>query len=138
MRQHVLDANALHRYLLRGSGHEIVASALRKSREERCSVLISAVNWGELCYTLVKRIGRAEAEHLLSGLPEKLGMLVIDIDQARAERASDLKIKYGLPYADAYAAELTGTHNVLVTADVKDFQRVPKIRLLKLPPKKAN
>jgi predicted nucleic acid-binding protein len=138
MRPHVLDTNALHRYLFDGEGKEVVASVLKSAREAGVPVLISAINWGELFYTAARRVGVLEAERLLGNLAEKLGIEIITADRERCVRAGILKAKYGIPYGDAFAAELTGTQNVLVTADVKDFQRVPKIRLLKLPPKRPN
>lgn len=47
--------------------------------------------------------------------------------------AARLKAQYNLSYADASAAALTGGQHVLVTADVEHFERVSKLRLLKLP-----
>ena len=67
-----------------------------------------------------------------------LGITIVDVDRTRAQYAAELKAKFGLPYADAFAAQVTGSHGVLVTADTKDFKRVPKLRLVKLPPKRAN
>jgi predicted nucleic acid-binding protein len=138
MRQHVLDANALTKFLLNTPGHDVVAQVLQESAQHRTPVLMSAVNWGEVWYGLAKQIGISETERLLSGLPEKLGVVVIPADADVAARAARFKNKFQMPCADAFAAELAGTQNVLVTADVKAFQRVPKIRLLKLPPKKPN
>jgi predicted nucleic acid-binding protein len=54
------------------------------------------------------------------------------VTQADAERAARLKAQYNLPYADAFAAAATAAQHVLVTADTEHFQRVPKLRLLKL------
>ena len=138
MRQHVLDANALTKFLLKTAGHDLVAQVLQESALHRIPVLMSAINWGEVWYSLAKQIGTSDTERLLNGLPEKLGVVVVPADTEVAVRAARLKNKLQIPYADAFAADLTGTQNVLVTADVKDFQRVPKIRLLKLPPKKTN
>jgi predicted nucleic acid-binding protein len=138
MRQHVLDTNALHRFLFHGEGEDIVTKVLKDSSDSHLPLLMSAVNWGELHYTVAKRIGLIAADGLLANLAEQLGIQVIAADRERAVRAATLKAKYNLPYGDAFAAELTGTQNVLVTADVKDFKRVPKLRLLKLPPKRTN
>ena len=50
-----------------------------------------------------------------------------------AIRAARLQAQYNLPYVDAFQAALTGHQHVLVTADREHFERVPKLRLLKLP-----
>ena len=138
MRQHVFDTNALHRFIFHGEGEEIVTRVLKESRDARKPVLMSAVNWGELYYTVVKRIGAAGAASLLARLADELPIKIVNADRDRAIGAASLKAKYGLPYGDAFAAEITGVDGVLVTADVKDFKRVPKLRLLKLPPKRPN
>lgn len=138
MRQHVLDANALHRYLVRGSGFEIVHKVLAESRNARMPLLMSAVNWGEVCYTNTRLFGLDYVQKTLANIPGHLGIAIVDADRQRAQRAAELKAKFGLPYADAFAAELAGTQYVLITADVKDFKCVPRLRLLKLPPKRPN
>jgi len=38
-----------------------------------------------------------------------------------------------LPYADCFAAALTGKGNILVTADVKDFKKISWLQILPLP-----
>ena len=94
---------------------------------------MSVVNWGEVYYTLAKQIGLNKTENLMIGLADKLPVSVVGVAVEDAVRAARLKAQYNLPYADAFAAALTGTQRVLVTADVSHFERVPKLRLLKLP-----
>jgi predicted nucleic acid-binding protein len=48
-----------------------------------------------------------------------------------------LKADHGLHYADCFAAAMAGTGNVLVTSDVKDFKKIPGLRLLALPEHKG-
>src|SRR5512146_498428 len=133
MRQHVFDTNALYRYLTKGKGHELVAGVLRKAAESQTPLLISAINWGELYYKIAQLYGLAETDKLLTELPQRLGITVMAANPDTAIRAARLKARYRLPYADAFAAELTGSQHVLVTADVDHFMRVPKLRLLRLP-----
>lgn len=132
MRTHVLDASALYRYLLNEPGAATVADVLKNA-----SVVMSVVNWGEVYYTLVKRIGLAKTEALLRSVLEQVPLALVSIAQSDAEDAARLKAKYNLPYADAFAAALAGSHHVLVTANVEHFSRVPKLRLLKLPRAKS-
>jgi predicted nucleic acid-binding protein len=133
MRIHVLDASALYRYLTNGAAAEIVARALMDAAAAGNPVLMSVVNWGEVYYTLAKQIGLNKTENLMIGLADKLPVSVVGVAVEDAVRAARLKAQYNLPYADAFAAALTGTQRVLVTADVSHFERVPKLRLLKLP-----
>jgi predicted nucleic acid-binding protein len=133
MRIHVLDASALYRYLTNGAAEEIVARVLMDAAAAGNPVLMSVVNWGEVYYTLAKQIGLNKTENLMIGLADKLPVSVVGVAVEDAVRAARLKAQYNLPYADAFAAALTGTQRVLVTADVSHFERVPKLRLLKLP-----
>jgi predicted nucleic acid-binding protein len=55
------------------------------------------------------------------------------VDSEDALKAARLKAQHNLPYADSFAAALTGNRHVLVTSDVDQFGRVPKLRMLKLP-----
>jgi predicted nucleic acid-binding protein len=133
MRTHVLDASALFRYLTAGPGAEQVADILTNAPHTGSEILMSVVNWGEVYYGLVKRVGLASTEARMAQLPHRVPIRLVPVSQEHAERAARLKAQYNLPYADAFAAALTGAQHVLVTADTEHFSRVPKIRLLKLP-----
>src|ERR1035437_2301287 len=133
MRIHVLDASALYRYLTNGAAEEIVARVLMDAAAAGNPVLMSVVNWGEVYYTLAKQIGLNKTENLMIGLADKLPVSVVGVAVEDAVRAARLKAQYNPPYADAFAAALTRGQHVLVTADVEHFERVPKLRLLKLP-----
>jgi len=133
MRTHVLDASALYRYLTGGPGNEMVASVLKDAAAGGSDAIMSVVNWGEVYYTLVKHIGLVRTDKLMQELLERVPLSLVAIAQEDAERAARLKAQYNLPYADAFAAALTTSQHILATADTEHFQRVPKLRLLKLP-----
>jgi predicted nucleic acid-binding protein len=133
MREHVLDASALYRYLTSGDGADTVKDVFKQALATDTPVMMSVVNWGEVFYTLVKHIGLNKTEKLLSELLDKIPLQLIPVDRADAVSAARLKARYNLPYADAFAAALAGSQHVLVTADVEHFERIPKLRLLRLP-----
>ena len=133
MRTHVLDASALYRYLTNGAGAAVVAGVLKDASAADSDAIMSVVNWGEVYYTLVKHIGLAKTDALLRDLLERVPISLVGVTRADAERAARLKGQYNLPYADAFAAAITTAPHVLVTADTEHFQRLPKLRLLKLP-----
>ena len=133
MRTHVLDASALYRYLTDGAGADLVSDVLKEAAANDSDVLMSVVNWGEVYYNLVKRIGLAKTESIMNALPERTPLALVAVMQADAVRAARLKAQHNLPYADAFAAAIATPQSVLVTADTEHFARVPKLRLLKLP-----
>lgn len=137
MKTHVLDANALYRFLQSGPGAEIVERVFKEVNDAHSRVLMSVVNWGEVYYTITRESGIIAANTALDQLKNlPLTVLMVEMEQTRA--AAALKASYGLPYADGFAATLTGQSGVLVTADVKDFARVPWLEILALPAYKPN
>jgi predicted nucleic acid-binding protein len=133
MRANVLDANALYRFLTNGPGADVVAETFRQAATAATPVMMSVINFGEVYYTVAKHIGLAKADKLLSDAVEKIGLNIVDVNREAATRAARLKVQYGLPYADAFAAQVAGNRHVLVTSDYDHFKRVPKLRMLKLP-----
>lgn len=136
MKTHVLDANALYRYLTNGDGAEQVEKLLEQAVAAGSVALMSVVNWGEVHYTLSRKIGIPEADAILQSL-EQLPITIIDLDKQQTRSAAILKSSFGLPYADCFAAALAGRTGVLVTADTKDFNRIPWLSTLPLPAHRA-
>jgi predicted nucleic acid-binding protein len=132
MRVHVLDANALYRLLTRGPGFEIVNRLLKDARDAEDPLRMSVVNWGEVYYAVAHARGFAETERIMEQV-KQLPLTVINADQTITARAAQLKAGYGLPYADCFAAATAGDDAVLVTSDVKDFRKVPRLHILPLP-----
>lgn len=135
MKPHVLDANALYRFLLGGPGAEIVTRLFKEARDSEQSLRISVINWGEVYYTVAKVEGFAQTAKIMDRV-RLLPLAVLAADEALTTRAAQLKAAHGLPYADCFAAATSGKECVLVTSDVKDFQKVPELHVLALPPHK--
>ena len=136
MRVHVLDANALYRFMTKGDGFETVRDVFKQAREADLHVMMSVVAWGEVYYTLVKRFGIAKTENMMAQTIQITGLHLVSVDEADARKAAELKAKYNIPYADAFTAALTGSQHVVVTADFEHFGHIPKLRILKHPPHK--
>jgi predicted nucleic acid-binding protein len=136
MKVHVLDANALYRFLVRGAGAEIVIRLFKEARDAEQPLRMSVVNWGEVYYTIARGAGFPEAARVMDRV-KLLPLEVHDADQAVTERAAQFKAAYGLPYADCFAAATAAKDHIIVTSDVKDFKKVPGLRLLPLPAHKT-
>ena len=126
-RRYVLDANALVGWFEdRKVIAEKVERLLRQAALQDLPLLMSAVTWGEVFYTEWRCRGEAKAWQAESSLQE-MPVTVIGVDQDRATRASALKQKHNLGYADAFAAELAIERGAwLVTAD-SEFAKVGKL-----------
>ncbi len=125
-RRYVLDANALTGFFERRLGFaEKVRHLLGEALRQDSPLFMSAVNWGEVFYIAWRLHGEAKAREAEARLHE-LPIAVIAADRERASRAGALKQKYGLGYADAFAAELAIERGAwLVTAD-PEFAKVGK------------
>jgi predicted nucleic acid-binding protein len=133
MKTHVLDANALYRFLRNGNGADQVEILFKTALSAGSQVLMSVINWGEVHYTLTRQIGISKTDSTLQAL-NRLPLVIVRADIHQTRAAAILKSSFGLPYADCFAAALTArTTGVLVTADVKDFARVPWLETMGLP-----
>lgn len=132
MKRHVLDANALYRFLMDHPGADVVRELLVSARDSGSTLLISVINWGEVYYNVARRRGFEKAQ-LFMGQVNLLPLTVVTANEPITETAARLKAGYGLPYADCFAAAITGKTQVLVTADVKDFKKIPWLQILPLP-----
>jgi len=132
MRVHVLDANALYRFLLGGPGTEIVKGLFRQARKEQQRLKMSVVNWGEVYYTIARVKGFPETERFMQNL-KVLPLTIVPADESVTARAARFKAGFGLPYADCFAAATAEPGEIVVTADAKDFRKIQQIEILPLP-----
>ncbi len=132
MKMHVLDANALYRFLTDGPGADIVNRLFKEARDAEQPLRMSVINWGEVYYTLARGEGFAETARIMEQV-KLLPLAVLDAGEGVTARAAQLKAGHGLPYADCFAAATVAKDDVLVTADAKDFKKIPGLHLLPLP-----
>ncbi|MFZ0770407.1 MAG: PIN domain-containing protein [Candidatus Sulfotelmatobacter sp.] len=136
MRVHVLDANALYRFLTGGPGADTVNRLFKDARDADQPLRMSVVNWGEVYYTIAKTEGFAETARIMNRV-KLLPLAILDAGEVVTAKAAQLKAGHGLPYADCFAAAITAKEDILVTSDVKDFKKIPGIRILPLPEHKT-
>ena len=135
----VLDASALLRFLDGEPGAEHVERLLLRCASGEMTLLMSAMNWGEVVYAITRRNGIQAAGELINKL-SGLRLTIVSCGATEAEEAAFFKERYNIPYADAFAGSLALRESAtLVTADF-DFKSLPssllKIDFLPLKPKK--
>jgi predicted nucleic acid-binding protein len=129
---HVLDANALYRFLTGGPGAEVVSRLFRDGRDAGQPLRMSVVNWGEVYYTIARAQGFTETAKIMDRV-KMLPLTILEADESVTTKAAKLKAGHGLPYADSFAAAVAGAGDILVTSDVKDFRKIPGLHILPLP-----
>jgi len=119
----VLDANALIGFMEASPGAEPVKKLISLAREGQLQLLMSVINWGEVYYQIMRRLGEAKAqeiERLIRSFP--IHLVEVDLDLTR--EAARFKAAKRMSYADCFAAALAKHKKAeLVTGD-KEFKQV--------------
>jgi predicted nucleic acid-binding protein len=137
VRRYVLDANAVLIFLAGSPGARRVKALFAFANRAHRPLLMSAVNWGEVIYSIWRQSGLNEVQRLNEEAAH-LPLVILPVDRQRATYAAELKARHDLAYADSFAAALTlELSATLVTAD-PEFTKVGKrLKLLSLPRHKA-
>ena len=135
MNRFVLDSSAFLRYTDKEAGYDRVKQLIYAARYGRAELHMSAVNWGEVAYTVLH--SKANSAPAILSAMRALPLQIEPADQDHAERAAHTKEHWKLAYADAFAAALAEKLGAtLVTADY-DFKAIKsglKIEFLPLKP----
>ncbi len=123
MKKYVLDANALLDFLDLGPGAQRVRAILHEAHQERASVLVSVLNWGEVFYVLWQRRGEETARRTMAGL-SRLPIEIAAADLAQAMKAGELKAVHKIPYVDCIAAALALQHRATLVTSDRDFEKL--------------
>ncbi len=121
----VLDSWALLAFFEDEPGAERVQELLFQAEESGKPLLMCVVNWGEIWYSIARRLGETAADRFVDGIG-KMAIEIIDADRELTQMAARFKSKHGLAYADCFAAALAKLHRAeLVTGD-KEFHSVAR------------
>lgn len=138
VKEYVLDANAVLAYLhSKESQNSATLDRLIDLAENGDALLlISAINLGEVFYTLRKT---ATEESALRMIAKVSGLaVVIEINSDTAIKAAELKYRYKLGYGDSFAALLAFERKATLVSADPDFEKLGKtIKWMKLQPHKS-
>ncbi len=132
MKDYVLDANALIRYVLNTAGADKVDAILQQRERGTAHVSMSVINVGEVYYVLMRRVGERGAAEAVNKMRHVVAYVPVELEEAIA--AAKIKHQFKMGYADCFAAALALRLNgTLVSADPV-FEKLGKsIKLVKLP-----
>ncbi len=134
MKEYVLDANAVTRYLgaSKGGGLDKVDDLIELARQDRVILLMSVVNLGEAGYVLLKNFGVEKTARALRRIENTIRM--VDADHDDAMEAARYRHTYHVSYADAFAVGLALKRKAtLVSADASFEKFGEKLKWLRLP-----
>jgi len=119
----LFDSFALFRFFYREPGAEKVKSLLEESLKAGQARLINAINVGELIYITQRRFGEQAKLQMLMHL-QSLEINILPCPNDLIFRAAELKARYPISYADAFALASAMEHGAdLVTGD-PEFRQV--------------
>ncbi len=123
---YIFDSFAVLAYLQAEPGGQEVRELLKKSDAGKISVLMSAINLGEIIYIIERKLGRSTADgilHDIFGLPVQL----VESTMTRVLSAAHIKARYAISYADAFVVALSHERKgIIVTAD-PEFKQVESL-----------
>jgi len=123
MKAYVLDASALMTFFEDRPGADKVEELLAKAAEAKRPLVMSVVNWGEVCYSVWRARGEKAAAAKLHKIAQ-LPIQIVDADMELGKLAASLKAEHNLPYADCFAAALAQTRKATLVTSDKDFECV--------------
>ena len=126
----VLDSWAVLAFFEDEPSGKKAADIIADAHESGASLLMSAVNAGEIWYITARQTSEAQADHLIREV-EQLGIEIVSADWSIAREAAMIKSRVKMSYADCFAFALAKIHQAeLVTGDpeFKQLERQVKIR----------
>ena len=136
--RYVLDASAILRYLDDEPGAAEVAQLLKRSRIGDAELLMSAANWGEVLFAILKLHGEDamnRAESKILSLPVQ----ILAVDHEVAKMAAQVRFRFKMPFADSFAAAVALQNQATVITADYDFtllRGAVKVQMLPTKPKK--
>lgn len=116
----VLDASAIVMFFEQEPGYEQVRQLFLDASENKCVLLITSVNWGEVRYVLNYKYPKTDLQKITEAL-RSLPVRIMDVTQEIVSIAGDLKIEYKIGYCDAIAAALAKLHKAECFTTDGDF-----------------
>jgi predicted nucleic acid-binding protein len=100
-----------------------VNELLKEAMLARTTVLMSAVNYGEVYGKILREYGPEPAHTVIQAI-SPLPIDVLDATPQRACKAAEIKAKHKLYYADAFAAALAIEHKATLVTSDSDFRKL--------------
>lgn len=102
-----------------------VVDLLESGAESGDCLLMSVVNWAEVYSVTWRGRGQAAADSRLAAI-DRLPLQLVDVDAPTAKLAATIEVRFGLAFADCFAAALAWSRRAtIVTAD-HDFRVLKK------------
>ena len=109
---------------------KVVKKYFESAEKGHLKLYISKISEGEIFYKLYKHLGAPVANSFRGDLRRKLfPVKVVSVSDKRVERASAIKARYPLSYADAFCAELAIDMDMPIITGASEFRDVREVKI---------
>jgi ribonuclease VapC len=123
MEKIALDTHAAAAFFYNEPGADMVEQILLKTRKKAAMVIMSAVNYGELFYAVLKKSGNEaalKARDMLDAIPVK----IVEADRNIALLAGSYKAAKKMSFADCFCAATARIHGASIVTGDGEFKEV--------------
>ena len=113
----LFDSFALLRFFQKETGGAKVKDLLKEAIARQTPCLINAINLGEIIYITQRRLGEQKKLEVFIHI-QRMGFTILPCPNDLIFRAAELKARYPISYADAFALASAMEHSAdLITGD---------------------
>lgn len=113
----LFDSFALLRFFQKERSGEKVKDLLKEAMAQQTPCLINAINLGEIIYITQRRLGEQKKLEVFIHI-QRIGFTILPCPNDLIFRAAELKARYPISYADAFALASAMEHSAdLITGD---------------------
>jgi ribonuclease VapC len=125
MQNFVFDSLPLLTFFRKQNGWELISRMLSDAKISGQRHVMSAINWGEVYYTVLRDEGR-EIAAMVNDRISRSAIEIIVPSMEQVVRAAEFKAGGGISYADCFAAALAVERNIPVLTGDPEFQNLEK------------
>jgi len=122
----ILDSFALLAYLQDEPAAPRVETLLENAKKEKCLLMISIINLGEILYITERRGGVSKAQNALA-LIQQLPIEVLPADEKAVFSAAHIKANYSISYADSFVVAAAVEKDAVILTNDPEFESVKLI-----------
>lgn len=119
----LFDSFALLRFFQKEPGGDKVRDLIRRAIDEGTPRLINAINLGELTYITQRRFGDQKKLEMLAHI-HRMEFTILPCPNDLIFRAAELKARYPISYADAFALASAVEHGATLVTGDPEFRKV--------------
>jgi ribonuclease VapC len=117
----ILDSFALLAYLQDEPAAPRVETLLENAEKEKCNLMISVINLGEILYITERRGGVAKTQDTLA-LIQQLPVEILPADEKAVFSAAHIKANYAISYADSFVVAAAVEKDAVILTNDPEFE----------------